>query len=163
MLRSLLKFLGPSRLAITLLAGVFVGFVSGCGQQTANSEGGAAVAPKQDQPSPSATSSQEVQKRPHETIETLLNARTNGAIVHVNSDRSLSIQIRGAQSVNSGTQPLFVVDGVPVPVGPGGTIAGVNPYEIQSIRVLKGPPETTLYGVRGANGVILITTKGHKP
>jgi len=163
MLRSLQKSLGPARLAITLLAGIFVAFISGCGQQTANNEGGAAAAPKQDQPSPSGTSSPEVQKRPHETIETLLNARTTGAIVHVNSDGSLSVQIRGAQSVNSGSQPLFVVDGIPVPVGPGGTIAGVNPYEIESIRVLKGPPETTMYGVRGGNGVVVITTKGHKP
>ena len=42
---------------------------------------------------------------------------------------------------------------------PGGALKGINPHDIQSIQVLKDPSETTVYGVRGANGVIVITTK----
>jgi TonB-dependent SusC/RagA subfamily outer membrane receptor len=53
---------------------------------------------------------------------------------------------------------LYVVDGSPVTPEPGGTLRGVNPHDVQSIQVLRYPPETSMYGVRGANGVILITT-----
>ena len=76
-----------------------------------------------------------------------------------NPDGSISVRIRGATSFLAGSEPLYVIDGTPIRPGYGGTLAGINPYDIESIEVLKYPPATTLYGVRGANGVILITTK----
>jgi TonB-dependent SusC/RagA subfamily outer membrane receptor len=54
---------------------------------------------------------------------------------------------------------LFVIDDIPVEAGPGGALMGVNPYDIDTIRVLKNPADIGIYGVRGANGVILIRTK----
>jgi TonB-dependent SusC/RagA subfamily outer membrane receptor len=62
-------------------------------------------------------------------------------------------------------RPLYVIDEVPMQAGPGGALVGVNPHDIDTIQVLKNPADTGRYGIRGANGVILITTKrpGKKP
>lgn len=68
---------------------------------------------------------------------------------------SPKIQIRASSSVNGNSNPLVVVDGFPI----SGTIATVNPNDIQSIEVLKDAASSAIYGSRGANGVILITTK----
>lgn len=62
-----------------------------------------------------------------------------------------NIRIQGASSINSGTEPLFVVDGINV-----GTIDNIQPRLVKSIEVLKGPA-ASIYGSRGTNGVILIT------
>jgi TonB-linked SusC/RagA family outer membrane protein len=79
--------------------------------------------------------------------------------------------IRGASSIGSNNQPLFVVDGVPVDnsnfgsgtaVDYGNAAASINPDDVESISVLKGPSAAALYGSRGANGVVLITTKSGK-
>ena len=64
-----------------------------------------------------------------------------------------SVTIRGINSINSGTNPLYVVDGVTVD-----SIMWVNPNDVQSVDVLKDA-SASIYGVRGANGVIVITTK----
>ncbi|MDR0844633.1 MAG: TonB-dependent receptor [Tannerella sp.] len=66
------------------------------------------------------------------------------------------IRIRGTNSINSGNDPLVVVDGV---VGLGDALSTMNPSEIQSMEVLKDASATAIYGARGANGVIMITTK----
>jgi TonB-linked SusC/RagA family outer membrane protein len=66
------------------------------------------------------------------------------------------IRIRGTNSINSGNEPLVVVDGV---VGVGDALVSMNPNEIQSIEILKDASATAIYGSRGANGVIMITTK----
>lgn len=68
---------------------------------------------------------------------------------------SASIRIRGIGSVNSSTDPLYIVDGVPYQ----GDISSIDPSDIASTTVLKDATATSLYGSRGSNGVILITTK----
>lgn len=68
-----------------------------------------------------------------------------------------SIQIQGATSIYFSTEPLFVVDGTPVGAGYS-TVAGLNPMDVDRISVLKGS-DASIYGSRGANGVILIKTK----
>ena len=69
-----------------------------------------------------------------------------------------SVLIRGVGSINAGTQPLYVVDGMPYE----GDINQLNPQDIESMTVLKDAASTALYGARGANGVILVTTKQGK-
>lgn len=103
-----------------------------------------------------------------------LNSKVAGVQVTSSSGSpgaSSSIRIRGSVSVNKSNQPLFVVDGVPIDnteFGNGTGTAGVdnsnrvidiNPNDIASMSVLKGPSATALYGVRAANGAIIITTK----
>ena len=79
--------------------------------------------------------------------------------------------IRGSSSIGSNNQPLFVVDGVPIDNGNYGSgtavdygngAASLNPDDIENISVLKGPSAAALYGSRGANGVVLVTTKSGK-
>ena len=71
---------------------------------------------------------------------------------------SPSIMIRGISSISAGTAPLYVVDGVPYP----GDMNNLNPADIESMTVLKDAASNALYGARGANGVIMITTKKAK-
>ncbi len=77
----------------------------------------------------------------------------------------LGITIRGPGGVRTGSTPLFVVDGLPLDnssTGGGDPLSFINPQDIQSIDVLKDASATAIYGARGANGVILITTKRGK-
>src|SRR5947208_7245063 len=69
---------------------------------------------------------------------------------------AVSIRIRGVRSITAGNDPLYVVDGVPI----AGGIGDIDPSNIVSIDVLKDAASTAIYGSRGANGVILVTTKG---
>lgn len=93
---------------------------------------------------------------------TITNSGTEGG--------SSRIVIRGASSLTGNNQPLFVVDGIPVnnssntgdgygAIDYGNAIQDINPADIKSVSVLKGPNAAALYGSRAANGVILITTK----
>ena len=91
-------------------------------------------------------------------IEKILADRVAGVRLGRASDGSLTVQIRGG-SMNGDNQPLYVIDGVPITPGPGGSLSGINPYDIQSIEVLKDAVATTMYGSRGANGVIVIKMK----
>ena len=68
-----------------------------------------------------------------------------------------SIQIRGVGSINAGTSPLYVIDGIPY--GSDFDMNNLNPADIESMTVLKDAASNALYGARGANGVIMITTK----
>ncbi len=85
------------------------------------------------------------------------------------------ILIRGVNSLDLGTQPLFVVDGIPIdnttstqgtsgglPASMGNRAGDINPDDIESINILRGGAATALYGLRGANGVVVITTKSAK-
>ena len=72
--------------------------------------------------------------------------------------RGMEFRIRGASSITSGNQPLFVVDGIPIT----GSINNINPSEIETFTILKDAAASSLYGSRAANGVILITTKHAK-
>lgn len=76
----------------------------------------------------------------------------------------VSIRIRGGTSVNASNEPLFVVDGIPLPVG-GGLSSGrnplnfLNPEDVENVTVLKDASATAIFGSRGANGVVIIETK----
>ncbi len=71
------------------------------------------------------------------------------------SDNDPKIRIRGIGSMNASNDPLYIVDGVPY----SGSIANINPMDVESMTVLKDAAANAIYGARGANGVVLITTK----
>ena len=88
---------------------------------------------------------------------------------------AIAVQIRGKNSIQNGNNPLYIIDGVPVSstslstqilsgqiTGGGNPLSGINPDQIESISILKDADATAIYGSRGANGVILITTKRGK-
>jgi TonB-dependent SusC/RagA subfamily outer membrane receptor len=94
-------------------------------------------------------------------VEQLLEGRLAGVQVIRGPGGDLSIRIRGAQGLGySSDEPLIVVDGMPTENrGLGSVLDGIAPLDIARIDVLKDAGSTAAYGVRGANGVILITTK----
>jgi TonB-dependent SusC/RagA subfamily outer membrane receptor len=92
-------------------------------------------------------------------IEKVLQAKDPGLLVSRTADGGIAVQIRGPSSFYSGNQPLYVIDDVPIVPGPGGALTGINPHDIESIKVLKNPADIGIYGMRGANGVIVITMK----
>ncbi|MDB4909108.1 MAG: TonB-dependent outer membrane protein SusC/RagA [Gemmatimonadetes bacterium] len=98
--------------------------------------------------------------------EQLIQGKVAGVQVIENNEPGggLSIRVRGGTSVSSSNEPLFVIDNVPLQVG-GGISSGrnplnfINPDDIENITVLKDASATAIYGSRGANGVIIVTTK----
>jgi TonB-dependent starch-binding outer membrane protein SusC len=98
--------------------------------------------------------------------EQLIQGKIPGVQIHDTGEPGggVSIRIRGGTSVGAGNEPLIVVDGSPLPHG-GGLSAGrnplnfLNPDDIETFTVLKDAASTAIYGSRGANGVILITTR----
>ena len=91
------------------------------------------------------------------TLSDMLS-RIPGVQVLQGTGGSLRVRIRGTSSFLAGNEPLWVLDGTPLPSGAG--IGGLNPNAIESLTVLKDAGDTAIYGTRGANGVILIKTKG---
>lgn len=88
-----------------------------------------------------------------------LNGRVSGVLVTKASNRpgaDMSIQIRGLNSFNYSNEPLYVIDGVPSSSG----MRHINPEDIESIDILKDASSCAIYGSRGANGVVIVTTKG---
>jgi TonB-dependent SusC/RagA subfamily outer membrane receptor len=94
-----------------------------------------------------------------EPIERTLAAKVPGLQISHAADGSISIRIRGVTSNIGNNEPLYIIDGLPALSGPGGNLTGINPRDIASIEVLKDAANLAFYGVRGANGVIVIKTK----
>ncbi|MDJ1506797.1 TonB-dependent receptor [Xanthocytophaga agilis] len=116
----------------------------------------------------------EFKKTPVVSLDNGLKGRAAGVQVTSTSFQpggATSIRVRGSNSVNTGSEPLYVIDGFPVyndnnSTGGGATVgprlnalALINPNDIVSIEILKDASATAIYGARGANGVVLITTK----
>ncbi|CAL1519037.1 SusC/RagA family TonB-linked outer membrane protein [Chitinophaga sp. MM2321] len=95
------------------------------------------------------------------SFESLLQGRVSGLqVINSNNDNpqgGTTVRVRGVSSINGSNAPLVVVDGIPL--GEAGNLNAVNPNIIASIEVLKDASATAIYGSRGANGVIMITTK----
>jgi TonB-dependent SusC/RagA subfamily outer membrane receptor len=102
--------------------------------------------------------SEDIQRAPGQPIEEILKGRVAGVTV-TQTQGGIAVRIRGITSLYGSNEPLYVLDGVPITPGPGGSLTGIDPYDIESIQVLKDPADTALYGMRGANGVIVIKTK----
>ncbi|GAB3931334.1 TonB-dependent receptor [Larkinella terrae] len=111
----------------------------------------------------------ELKERPTASLQQALSGRMPGVQVNTNSGRPggrTTIRVRGFSSINSSNNPLYVVDGVMLPQGTqnqfSSAIDYINPNDIVSVEVLKDASSTAIYGARGANGVVLVTTKKGK-
>ena len=101
------------------------------------------------------------------TAENLLNGRVAGVTINTSGapGSGSEIRIRGGASLNASNSPLIVIDGLPVQSVAGGSrsiLSSLNPDDIESFSVLKDASAAAIYGNRGANGVIIITTKKGK-
>jgi TonB-dependent SusC/RagA subfamily outer membrane receptor len=103
--------------------------------------------------------SEDIDRAPGQPIEQQLMSKVPGILVSRTASGELSIRIRGGSSAFGNNEPLYVVDGIAVQPSSDGGLAGVNPYDIASIEVVKDAAGMTMYGSRGANGVIVIKTK----
>ena len=113
-----------------------------------------------------SVSDERLQERPAPSLNQALSGKIPGVQVNTNSGRpggKSNVRIRGLSSINSSNNPLYVVDGVQLPQGNqdqfSQSIDYINPNDVVSVEVLKDASSTAIYGARGANGVILITTK----
>lgn len=121
------------------------------------------------------------EERPVSTMEGLIQGRAAGVQVTANSGTpggEMTFRVRGSTSTSSDNQPLIIIDGYPIETsnnilnaGIEGTIndqrgasglAGISPSDIESVEILKDASATAIYGSRGANGVVMITTKRGK-
>ena len=138
-------------------------------------------------------SGEKLNRVPAQTVDYALQGKVPGALITQNNGApggGTQIQLRGVSTLNAGFQPLYVIDGVIVDnstIGSGLNVisqasrtnfsssqdqdvnraSDINPNDIESVQVLKGPSASSIYGSRGTNGVIIITTKqgavGGKP
>jgi TonB-dependent SusC/RagA subfamily outer membrane receptor len=92
------------------------------------------------------------------TVVDMLVGRFPGVEVRQRANGTASIRIRGTRSFRSNEEPLIVVDGIPQHSG-GQSLTDLNPRDVQSIEVLKDAAATAVFGSRGANGVILVSTR----
>jgi TonB-linked SusC/RagA family outer membrane protein len=123
----------------------------------------------------SSLDSKDFNKGVQTSVDQLISGRSAGVQVTQASSEpggGVSIRIRGANSINANNEPLYVIDGLPInnaSVVPSSTVVNetaprnplnaLNPNDIESVEILKDASATAIYGSRGANGVILITTK----
>lgn len=119
--------------------------------------------------------SEEIAKVVHENVLTSMAGKVTGVTINATggTGSTVSMIIRGATSMSTDNQPLFVIDGVPMTssvnnvggfgkgnlVDYGNAISDIDPESIESVSILKGPSAAALYGTRAGNGVVLITTK----
>ena len=107
----------------------------------------------------STVKSEKLADVPAASFDQALQGQTPGLTVLSSSGEpssAASFQIRGINSINSGTSPLFILDGLPISSS---DFNAINPADIESVSVLKDASSTSIYGARAANGVVVITTK----
>lgn len=108
----------------------------------------------------SVVDSKAMDNRPNTQFGNLIQGKTSGVQVLTPSGKpsaGFSIRVRGTNSITAGSEPLYVVDGVPTT-----DTRSLNPADIENITVLKDASSAAIYGAQGANGVVLITTKRGK-
>ena len=104
--------------------------------------------------------SKSIDDRPMARAEQALQGQLAGVTVRITSSEpgaDPEIRVRGAASISAGNNPLYVIDGVPQE-----NMTGLNPNDIESIEVLKDAASSAIYGSRGSNGVVIVTTKTGK-
>jgi len=131
--------------------GIVLALLAGC--KSTQDTGSQSPPPRRDD-----VTAEDIERAPGQPIEEILKGRVAGVTV-TQGEGGLVVRIRGVSSFYGNNEPLYVLDDVPITPGPGGALKGISPYDIESINVLKDPADTALYGVRGANGVIVIKTK----
>lgn len=138
-----MRSLHCAALSLSVLAGSFAGCAPAPGRT----------------PDSGATLTAEDFRDPNEPIENVIQRKVPGVVVTRTGDGGIALQLRGVTSYKGDeTPPLYILNGLPFQPGPNGALTGVNPQEIATIKVLRGA-QAGIYGIDGANGVIVITTK----
>ncbi|MEP7375945.1 MAG: TonB-dependent receptor [Chitinophagaceae bacterium] len=118
----------------------------------------------------SRIAAREVENQPVQSFESALQGKAPGVVIENSSGKvgqGIKVRIRGTSSLSASSQPLYVLDGIPLTTAsqsdinnePTNPLADLNPNDIESIDVLKDASASAIYGARATNGVVLITTK----
>lgn len=144
---------------------LLIGLATACGGKS-SSPGASPEPQRAERPSASeaagSVTADAIRKEPGKSIEEILAGRVAGVVVTRAQDGGIAVRIRGATSVYGNNQPLYILDGLPFEPGANGGLTGINVNDIESIKVLKDAADISMYGSRGANGVIVIKTKRAK-
>jgi iron complex outermembrane receptor protein len=100
----------------------------------------------------------DIERRQYTRIEDMLRAEVPGIQISGQGSR-MSIRMRGPSTIMGNTEPLIVVDGVPLMQGAISPLVSIAPYDVERIDVLKDAGAAAIYGSRAANGVIIVTTR----
>ncbi|WP_426059563.1 SusC/RagA family TonB-linked outer membrane protein [Hymenobacter sp. B1770] len=120
----------------------------------------------------SSLSTKDIANAPVQTFEQAIQGKAAGVVIENSSGKlgqAIKVRVRGTSSVSGDTQPLYVIDNIPVQTdnfsstsAPTNPLADINPNDIESITILKDAAASAIYGSRASNGVVLITTKRGK-
>lgn len=133
-----------------LIAGLVVAWAAPALAQTAT--------PVPAPPPPTSMRTTESARERSTSLAQLLQGRLSGVTVSAAPDGGIVVRMGAPTSFYGNQSPLFVIDGIATESN--GTLSWLSPADIESIQALKDPSQTAIYGVRGANGVIVIRTKG---
>src|SRR6056297_405217 len=115
-----------------------------------------------------SVSARQIEEIPVNSFESALQGQASGVFIQKGNGKlgqGINIRVRGTSSVSASSQPLYVIDGIPVTAESQSTtadtnpLADINPDDIESIDILKDAAAAAIYGSRAANGVVLVTTK----
>jgi TonB-dependent SusC/RagA subfamily outer membrane receptor len=134
---------------------VAVGTVFACASQARAQAATARPAP----PPPASMKATEAARAHSTTLAQLLQGRLAGVTVYPAPDGGVIVRMGGPTSFYGNQSPLFVVDGIAIEDSRS-TLSWLSPSDVETVQALKDPSQTAIYGLRGANGVILIKTKG---
>jgi len=116
----------------------------------------------------SSVSARQIEEIPVNSFESALQGQASGVFIQRGTGKlgqGINIRVRGTSSVSASSQPLYVIDGIPITAESQSTtadtnpLADINPDDIESIDILKDAAAAAIYGSRAANGVVLVTTK----
>ena len=118
----------------------------------------------------SRVTARDIENQPVQSFESAIQGKAPGVVVENSSGKvgqGIKVRIRGTSSLSASSQPLYVVDGVPMTTTsqsdinnePTNPLIDLNPNDIESIEILKDASSSAIYGARATNGVVLITTK----
>jgi len=142
-----------------LPAVLLAGLICACARPNRTSSGEIERGTPRPPPAEKVVTAEDIQRTPGAPFDQILAAKFPGVWVTRAADGGIRVRIRGTTSIEGSNEPLYVIDGIPIQTSPSGSLVGIVPADIASIEVLKDAISTTMYGLRGANGVVLIKTK----
>lgn len=116
-------------------------------------------AERQAPPNVTMITAEDIDRAPGLSLEQLLVTRVPGVSLTRAPDGHSIIHIRGTSTIMGEQEPLFILNGIPLDNPVSGHLAAISPRDIEYIQVLRDAASTAMYGLRGANGVIVIKTK----
>jgi TonB-dependent starch-binding outer membrane protein SusC len=119
----------------------------------------ATTQPQSSTPPGTVLTADDIRRSPGQSLEQLLLARVPGLTIERAADGHSKLVLRGRNTILGDDEALFVVNGVPLGPAVSGNLAAVDIHDIETVQVLRDAVAMAAYGVRGANGVIVIRTK----